>query len=176
MRRSVLLPVLAAVIAAGCGSGTNERETRSVPKRDLRLVTPPKAVEIASRIESGMLRAEPHTSQHPHAGTRLLKTQHPTPAPQPKLADEWVPKLVLASPRPPVQPANPAATPTDDRELPPGKTVTVIPASSGPTTETGGTDNAAGSSGRARVGHHGGRCGGRGLGPGVSAAPRPDFR
>jgi hypothetical protein len=179
MRTIYLLPLtglLGAVIA--CGPTGVEQVTRSVPKRDLTLVTPPRAVEIASRVETGMIQTENRTHRRSGIGARLPKSRQPISAPKPKLTDQWVPRLVIASPRPPVQEAPSAATPvTNDRELPPGKTVTLIPASSGPTTDTGGADEGAGTSGRARAGgHRGGRCGGRGRGPAATPSPRPDFR
>jgi hypothetical protein len=176
MRTIYLLPLTGLVITAmACGSTGVEQATRSIPKRDLTLVTPPRAVETASRVETGMIRAETRTTHYSRALTRLPKNRVPSAAPKPKLTDQWVPTIVPTSPRPPVQEAN-AATPANDRELPPGKTVTLIPASSGPATDAGGTDEGSGSRGRARVAHGGGRCGGRGRGPAVSPAPRPDFR
>jgi hypothetical protein len=177
MRGIYLLPLTGLVITVvACRSTEVEQATRSVPKRDLTLVMPPRAVETASPIETATIRAETRATRHSRTIARVAKTRHPTPTPTPKLTDQWVPTLVLASPRPPIQPANTAATPTNDRELPPGKTVTLIPASSGPTADPGGTDDGPAAAGRAQVGHRGGRCGGRGMRPGAAPAPRPDFR
>jgi hypothetical protein len=176
MRTIYLLPLTGLLITAvACRSTAVEQATRSVPKRDLTLVMPARAVETASRIETATIRAETRTTNHSRRVARPAKTRHPTPTP--KLTDQWVPAIVLASPRPPVQKANTAATPTNDRELPPGKTVTLIPASSGPTTDAGAADYGSAAAGRAQVGHRGGRCGGgRGMRPGAAPAPRPDFR
>ncbi|MDQ3223879.1 MAG: hypothetical protein M3Q75_10485 [Gemmatimonadota bacterium] len=77
---------------------------------------------------------------------------------------------------PPVALAPPA--PANDRELLPGKTVTLIPASTGSSAGPDETEALPEGRGRPMVVRGGGRCrgGGRGPGIGIAGAPRPDFR
>src|SRR5688572_6454311 len=124
MRIICLLPLTALVIVvAGCGSEVKQQTARSLPQRDLTLVTQTSEVKIVSPVET----------QQPQRAARLA------PAPrssrlQPKvvLAAVAAPAPVLAVPEPVTQPVSPASD--NDRELLPGKTVTLIPASSGPST------------------------------------------
>ncbi|HEV8176586.1 MAG TPA: hypothetical protein VGP44_02745, partial [Gemmatimonadales bacterium] len=69
-----------------------------------------------------------------------------------------------------------SSAPANDRELLPGKTVTLIPASTGPSAGPDDTAEIPTVRGRTMVGHGGGRCRGGGRGPGIARAPRPDFR
>ena len=165
MRTVLLLPLTALVsIAAGCGSAGNEQATRSVPRRDLTLVQQTPAVEIASPVETQQLRVQHRTVRHSQLAVRLAAVTLPAP--------------VLAVPVPVGQPVSTPATPADDRELLPGKTITVIPASSTPSTGSEGTDELPATRGRTMAAHGGGGCRGRGRGPGIgmAPAPRPDFR
>jgi hypothetical protein len=170
MRTSFLLPltVLVAVVA-GCGSEAREQAARSVPQRDLTLVTQTPAVEIASPVELQQVWIQRRTAR-----------QAPRSSREPKiiLAAVAAPAPVLAVPEPVVQPASTASTPANDRELLPGKTVTVIPASSTPSTDSDQIDELPPAQGPAVVVGGGGRCRGRGRGPGIgiAGAPRPDFR
>jgi hypothetical protein len=77
-----------------------------------------------------------------------------------------------------VKATSPAAQPVGDRELPPGKTVTVIPTSSGPSVAAEPGDEFPSIRTGTLGGHGGGRCPPRGRGPGIgiAGAPRPDFR
>jgi hypothetical protein len=161
MRTIVLFPLTALVaVAAGCGSG--EQGTRSVPQRDLTLVQQTPAVEIASPVETHQLRVQDRTVRHSQLAVRLAAVTLPAP--------------VLAVPEPVTQPVSTPVTPANDRELLPGKTVTVIPASSTPSTGSDGTDELPATRGRTMVAHGGGGCRGRGPGIGMAPAPRPDFR
>jgi hypothetical protein len=134
-------------------------------------------MEIASAVEIQRLRIQHRTAR------RSIPVE-----PKVKLAAVWAPVAalgagsapVLAAPQPVAQPSNTPATPANDRELLPGKTVTVIPASSGP---SAGSDRAdeplpAPARGGTVVVGGGGTCRGRGRGPGIgmAPAPRPDFR
>ena len=162
MRTIVLFPLTALVAGAvGCGSVGREEATRSVPRRDLTLVQQTPAVEIASPVETQQLRVQHRTVRHSQLAVRLAAV-----AP------------VLAVPVPVGQPVSTPATPADDRELLPGKTITVIPASSTPSTGSEGTDELPATRGRTMAAHGGGGCRGRGRGPGIgmAPAPRPDFR
>jgi hypothetical protein len=163
MRTISLLPLTALVaVAAGCGSEAREQAARSVPKRDLTLVSYTSEVKIASPVETQQLR----TRAARPAPARRSSSLEPTIAP------------VLAASEPVAQPAATAPTPDNDRELLPGKTVTVIPASSGPSTGADRTDDFPGARGRTIVTGGGGTCRGRGRRPGIgiATAPRPDFR
>jgi hypothetical protein len=177
MRTTFLFPLMAlALVVAGCGSAAREQAARSVPQRDLTLVPQAPEVDIASPVEI----------QRPRMQRRTAPRSIPL-EPKVRLAAVWAPRPALGAgsapvlaPQPVAQPASTAATPANDRELLPGKTVTVIPVSSGPSAGTDKTDEAPADRGRTMVAHGGGggRCGGRGRGPGIgmAPAPRPDFR
>jgi len=168
MRHIFLLPLTALVaIVAGCGSEPVE-QARPVPERDLTLVTQTSELMVASPVET----------QQPQRAARLAPARRSRRLePKVLLTEVAAPAPVLAAAEPVAQPASTAATPDNGRELLPGKTVTLIPASSGPST---GSDEAEEfpPQGRTMVVGGGGRCRGRGRGPGIgiAAAPRPDFR
>jgi hypothetical protein len=173
MRTIFVLPLTALVaVAAGCGSEARESAARSVPERDLTLVTQTPQVEVASRVEIERPQVQ-HRTVRP---SRLAPASRSRREPKVKVADVWVPAPVLATPQPVAQPASTAATPDNSRELLPGKTVTLIPASSGPSVGSDRTDELPEVRGRTMVARGGGTCRGGGRGPGVGAAPRPDFR
>lgn len=165
MRTILLLPLTALVaVAAGCGSGASEQKTGSLPERDLTLVSQTAQVEIASPVETQRVPSQRRTVRYPPSSrqptVRLAAMTAPAPAPEPV-----------------VQPASPEPTSVNDRELLPGKTVTLIPASSGPSAAPDDTEELPAVRGRTMVGHGGGTCRGRGgRGPGIATAPRPDFR
>ena len=172
MRNMVLLPLAAFIaVAAGCRSEVGEQTASSVPQRDLTLVPPNAAVQIASPLETQRLRP-PRPSVH---RARLAARLAPLPLPVP-LSSQPQP---VAAPAPTPVPAPTPATPISDRELLPGKTVTLIPVSSGPSVGTDPTGDLPADRGHTMVAHGGGgRCrgGGRGPGIGMAPAPRPDFR
>ena len=173
MRAKFLFPLTALVaVAAGCGSVGSEQAARSVPQRDLTLVPQTAAVEIASPVETHQLRVQQRTVRHSQLAARLVAVAVPLAA----LGAGSAP--VLPVPEPVAQPASTAATPANDRELLPGKTVTVIPVSNTPSTGSDGPDELPAARGRTMVAHGGGGCRGRGRGPGIGIAnaPRPDFR
>lgn len=169
MRSSFLFPLTAlVVIVAGCSSKVREQATGSLPQRDLTLVPQTSAVEIASPVEIQRVRIQHRTAR------RSIPLE-----PKVRLAAVWSPTSVSAAPQPIAQPANTEATPANDRELLPGKTITVIPVSSGPSAGTDKTDELPAARGRTMVARGGGgTCRGRGRGPGIgmAPAPRPDFR
>ena len=178
MRTSFLLPltVLVAVVA-GCASEAREQAARSVPQRDLTLVTQTPAVEIASPVELQQVRIQRRTARQAPRSSREPKIiLAAVAAPLSALGPGSAP--ALAVPQPVVQPASTASTPANDRELLPGKTVTVIPASSTPSTDSVQIDELPPAQGPTVVVGGGGRCRGRGRGPGIgiAGAPRPDFR
>ena len=174
MRSITLLPLATLVAAAaGCRSEVREQGVRSVPQRDLTLVTQTAQVQVASPVEMQQLRIQPRTRRLSKSAARIASGSRFSHEPKVILA-------ALAAPMPIPTPAEPVAdpTPASDRELSPGKTVTVIPASSGPSAGSGTADEAPPDRGRTMVARGGGTCRGRGRGPGRGNAPvpRPDFR
>jgi hypothetical protein len=153
MRTASLLPLgCVAVLIAACGSevpGVPEREETAAraaePRpRDLTLqVSQLPPAEVASPVELARPYASPATTRTPRP--------RPRPKPQPAAEPENAPAVVPTAL--PVAPAAPILTealgdpaPVDDagsggRELAPGKTVTVIPVSSGPTLEADEDDS-----------------------------------
>jgi hypothetical protein len=139
---SLLLTIFALI---GCGAQPSEQAAGSDLKRDLTLVSRPTdhAVAspdrpVASAIELREVRTQPGASasrskvvrqrkavRRParHLTAKVALPVRQTPTVQPTIAD-------VAAPNPGAQPV--AAVPADSRELPPGKTVSVIPVSSGP--------------------------------------------
>lgn len=174
MRTAYLLPFTAMVaVVAGCGSQGTESAARSVPQRDLTLAAQTRAVDIASPVELQNLRTQARAVRPAQRTSR-----HPSPvAPKPAPVAVAAPAVVRAS-YPVAEPANPALEAANDRELLPGKTVTLIPASSGPSTTPEWTDEGPATGGRSLGVRGGGKCPGRGRGPGIgiATAPRPDFR
>jgi hypothetical protein len=176
--RTVFLPLTAvAMIAAGCGPRGRE-QAPSAPRRDLTLQAQGGGAEVASAVELQNIRSLRHT---PRASRRISR---PASAPLSRpIQAAPAPAAMAAAPALALPVATPVSTvsdPVSDRELAPGKTVTVIPASSGPSTEPGWTDQAPRDRGASVGGRVGGGCrgGGRGRGPGIgiAAAPQPDFR
>lgn len=178
MRTISLFPLTAMVaVAAGCGSAGREQATRSTPQRDLTLVTPTAGVEIASPVEMQQLRIHHRAiRQAPRSSGEPKIILAAVAAPLAALGTGSAP--VLTVPKPVAQPTRTEATAANDRELLPGKTVTVIPASSTPSTSSDTADELPVEQGRTMVAHGGGGCRGRGRGPGIGMAPgpRPDFR
>jgi hypothetical protein len=170
MRIVILLPLaLAAVAAGGCRTASEgtEQAALGVPQRDLTLqqAAAPE-VEIASPVELARAPSERPTTQPPRRAHRAAPARHP---------EATLPEVAPATLTPPPVPAQPRATAlaasapeeADPHALAPGDSVTIIPASSGPTTPTDWTDQRP--SGRERGvevggGGHGGRCKPRGTG------------
>jgi hypothetical protein len=185
MRTGFLIPLaFTAAVLAGCGgevSNTSEQEetaSRAAAslKRDLTLSAPQMpATEVASAVELAVPKPAP-------ASTRRQRSR-PAPAPVPAPVAEPAHEAV-AEPE-----ATPASTPTvgeaiakaavvDDaasggRELAPGRTITIIPVSSGPSVEADEGDSwvPSGPSRGVLVGG-GGTCRRRGGGGGIGIAAR----
>jgi hypothetical protein len=165
MRIVMLLPLaLAALAAGGCRTASEGTEQASlgVPQRDLTLQqTPAPEVEIASPVELARAPTERPTTQRPRRAHR------PAPAPHPEAnAPGDAPATLSPTPAPTALAAS-APEAADPHALAPGQSVTIIPASSGPTTPEDWTDQRP--SGRERGvevggGGHGGRCKPRGTG------------
>jgi len=171
MRTALLLPLaLAAVAAGGCGSGSDGTEQAAfrVPKRDLTLQEAGAApVEVASPVELANTPVRQATTHHP----RRARRSAPEPsadAAEPGNAAASTPVLSATIPARLTAPAASASEPADPHALAPGHTVTVIPASSGPGTDGGWTDQRPSAGGGDGIsvspGRHGGGCRPRGGG------------
>jgi hypothetical protein len=145
MRASILPLAFTVAVLAGCAAESPKapnQETASrgvdgagLPDRDLTMQTPATpAVEVASPVELSRATPEPK----PARGARISPKPAPAPAPDP--IPEGSPAAQAAVPVPTVAVAEVLAEPAPveaevvgaGRELAPGKTVRVIPASSGP--------------------------------------------
>ncbi len=173
MRTLILFSLALAALAAGCGSGSEGTEQASlgVPERDLTLQQGPAAkVEVASPAELG--RAQPARP----ASDRPRRARRPITTPRAASVAATEPGALAPSPAPSreVAPVAVAASEPEDADphaLPPGRSVTIIPASSGtassgPATDDGWTDQRpAGPEGGVSVGGgHGKGCRPRGVG------------
>jgi hypothetical protein len=119
------LTVVVAAGASGCREQAQE-ETAIALKRDLTLAAPAPNLDIVSPVElqRPQARATQGRAVRRHVSARKSTTvdlQAISPA---------------AAIQPLLLPAAAAPEPATGRELPPGKTVTLIPASSGPSTAT----------------------------------------
>jgi len=131
-------------LVAACGTGASpaaeETAAGTSLQRDLRLggYAPP-VVEVASAVELG--RPEPPRASTPHRRSVPKPVPAPrdappkpeaTPAPDPVAVPEPVAVAALE------MPASAGPAPRNDRELAPGETITLIPASTGPASGGGG--------------------------------------
>ena len=117
------LTIVVAAGASGCREEAQE-ETAIALKRDLTLAASAPNLEIASPVE--LERPQPRVTRarasHRHVSVRK----------SPPVDLEPVRPTVIMEAS--FRPAETAPEPVSDRELPPGKTVTLIPTSSGPST------------------------------------------
>jgi hypothetical protein len=169
MRIVFLLPLAAAVAAvAGCGSEGREQTTASVTKRDLTLATAPQETVIATPVELRQTRIPPRTTNPSKRATRRSRPVQTKPVPVNLAA---VSTSVLDSA--PTMRFAAATEATSDRELPPGKTVTIIPANTGASTGSEWDEDFPTARGTSIGGGSGGRCRPRGPKPGIGIAGRP---
>jgi hypothetical protein len=144
MRAASILPLaFTAAVLVGCAaesSQTANQETASrgvegtaLPDRDLTLQVPATpAVEVASPVELSRAAPEPEPTR------RAAVSPKPAPAPTANRAVEAAPAAQAAVPDSTVAVAEALAEPAPmegggvGRELAPGKTVTIVPVSSGP--------------------------------------------
>lgn len=170
MRTFFLLPLTAVVIVvAGCGSQERTEAALSVIERDLTLPAQAPEVEIASAVELQQPAIRRTTGRIATAGIR--------PAPrrstiESETAAAPAPALALSPADTAARPVSTASEPANDRELPPGKTITVIPVSSGPSTAVDPVDEIPTVRGGIIGVRGGGRCPPRGR-PGIGIATRP---
>jgi len=184
MRNILLVSLpLTFVALSGCGSEPRGEPTDADLKRDLTLVTSD-VQPVASPIELGEVRTERGKSAPSrvavrqrralhraalHPTTRVYEPSSSAETARPAIADVAVPH------------SGPAAIPADSHELPPGRTISVIPVMNGPSPSadrgddmplsgTGGSGMGGGGSGMGGGGSGmGGGCPGRGT-PGISTA------
>ena len=191
MRAASILPLsFMAAVLAGCAtesprSSNQETAYRGVegadlPERDLTLQTPATpAVEVASPVELSRAAPEPRGARRPRISPKPAAVPAPDPVPEASpVAESVVPVPSVAVAEVLAEPA-----PVEDvavgvgRELPPGKTVTVIPASSGPSSAPEDPSWAPSGPGRSMIiegggGGGGGRCRPRGGVRGIGIAGR----
>jgi len=164
MRAPSLIPLAVLMLGSGCGRGPEETgRAPSVPARDLTLErSPAPAVQVASPLEAPRPHPERPRVQRPR------RTARPAPAPVPPPAPpDAAPVAAAASAAAPTSAAHSSETEAvaaDPHTLQPGQTVTVIPASSGPSVGSDPADAPPSRAGRAiLIGRgHGGTCQPRG--------------
>jgi hypothetical protein len=180
MRTLLLLPLAVAVaLAGGCraaSDGTDETASRA-PQRDLTLGQADAApVLVASPVELAREPVQRRASPAPQPDRRAVAARsevarETSPAAPAPAADSLVPKATAT--------ADDASAEPDPYALAPGQTVTVIPASSGPSSEPTWTDQGPPDERRGTTIHRGGRggdCGGRGPGRHPGGVSGPDLR
>jgi hypothetical protein len=175
MRSALLFSLsLSLVVVAGCSFKGNEHAARSDLERDLTLVGQAPQTAVATPVELGRIRT-------PTGSRSTVSSRH-------RVRHRSAPRSTVSAPKPAqvaaaaapapapavVQPTN--TTPADPHELPSGKTVTIIPVSSGPSpSDAPGTDGFPPPRyGTGGSGMGGGERAGGGSGMGGDC-PRPDF-
>jgi hypothetical protein len=175
MRASILSLAFTVAVLAGCATESPKASNQETG-RDLTLQTPTTpAVEVASAVE--LSRAAPE----PRPARRARISPKPAPAPAADPVPEASPAAQAAVPVPTMAVAEVLAepAPAEDvagRELAPGRTVTVIPASSGPSSAPEDPSWAPAEAGRGTiiggVGGRGDKCRPRGGVRGIGIAGR----
>lgn len=171
MRALSLIPLAMVVVVAGCGSEPAESGRASgVPQRDLTLQqAPAPEMAVASALEAPRPRPERPMIHRP----RRSPDQALAPARDPGSREAAPNAESVAVPTVAPAPAQAAAPPivdeaVDPHALAPGKTVTIVPVSSGPSTGSGhDADEMPSRAGRAIImmgGGHGDTCRGHGAG------------
>jgi hypothetical protein len=156
MRAAFLLPLaFTTALLAGCGSAVPrppEQETATrrgaLPDRDLTLrAATPAAVVVASPVELARPVTAPRRTSRPAVARKSagVPTPERPPAAAPVAAEPVAAEPVAAEPvaaaAAPVEPAPEERSAGAGRELAPGRTVTLVPASSGPTVEADEDDS-----------------------------------
>ena len=173
MRLILLLP-LAVLALAGCGT-EEAKQTASLPARNLALPEQAPEVEVASALELGRPEA-PQAPRQTRRSARRSQPLAPRATPAAPAATSPEPTAVTAVPAIYV-PTPTASVPASDRELPPGKTVTIIPASTGPSPSTGDAGEHTGDTGHTMIIRGGDTCRKRPRGIGIASVPaHPAFR
>jgi hypothetical protein len=171
MHKPLLLSLAALLAVSGCRTEATRPSSSSVPNRDLTLSGHFAQVDVASPVE--LRRASPQTATH-----AFLRMRQPTQRFEPAIIPAVLKTTTAAATAPvPVKPAaEPVAIvsqPSDPHELLPGKTITIIPVSNGPSSEGNRGDQPRMSTGHigGRIGGHGGGCRGHGGRGGGSVPP-----
>ncbi|HKU60853.1 MAG TPA: hypothetical protein VJQ44_06515 [Gemmatimonadales bacterium] len=172
MRASFLIPLAFVVVTAGCGSEPEESgHASTVPQRDLTLQPAPGPdMAVASRLEVPRPRPERPTVHRPRrspdpalAPSRKSDATDAAPA-----ADAVAVTTVAPAPAPSAAAPIVDEAAADPHALAPGRTVTIVPVSSGPSTGSGRVEDEMPSrAGRAIImmgGGHGDTCRGHGAG------------
>ena len=165
MRALPLIPLAMVVLVAGCGSEPAERgRATGVPERDLTLQhAPAPDLAVASALEVPRPRPERPMVHRP----RRSPDQALAPARKSAPPDAAATTEAAAAPTVAPAPAEAAAPPivdeaVDPHALAPGKTVMIVPVSSGPSTGSSRVDDDMPSrAGRAIImmgGGHGDTC------------------
>jgi hypothetical protein len=171
MRAQSLIPLAFAVVVAGCASEPQDTGGGSgVPKRDLTLQQAPAPdMAVASRLEVPRPRPERPTVHRPRRSPEpaLAPSRKPAPPDASSNAEAVAVPTVARAPAPSAAPpiVDEAA---DPHALAPGKTITIVPVSTGPSTGSGRQEDEMPSrAGRAIImmgGGHGDTCRGHGAG------------
>jgi translation initiation factor IF-2 len=166
MRASSLIPLVVLIAAIGCGSAPEETGRASrVPARDLTLEpSPTAAVEVASPLEAPRPRPDQPRMHRPRRSppSAPASDRRPAPPEAAPVAEIVTAPVAARTPAPAPRPVAHTAA-ADPRALAPGQTVTVIPASSGPSVGSDPAEAPPSRAGRAiMVGGHGGTCQPRG--------------
>jgi hypothetical protein len=187
MRTAFLIPLaFTAAMVAGCGdevSNTSERDetaSRAAASlhRDLTLsVSQAPATEVASAVELSAPKPAPAPARRHRPRPKPVPAPAPAPVAEPEHDSAEEPEATPAT-TPTLGEALAQATVVDDassggRELAPGKTITIIPVSSGPSVEADEGDSwlPSGPSRGVLVGG-GGTCRRRGGAGGIGIAAR----
>ena len=171
MRALSHVPLAIVIVVAGCGSEpAASGHASGVPRRDLTLQQAPAPdMAVASALEAPRPRPERPMIHRP----RRSPDQALAPARNPASTEAAPTTEAVAVPTVAPAPGQAAAPPlvdeaVDPHALAPGKTITIVPVSSGPTTGSGRADDEMPSrAGRAIImmgGGHGDTCRGHGAG------------
>jgi hypothetical protein len=174
MRSAFLFPLsLSLVVVAGCSSKVKEHAARSDLERDLTLVQAPQTA-VATPLELGQIRTPTNSRSTVSSRHTVRHRSAPRSVSAPKPVQVAADAAPAPTPAPAVvQPTN--TTTADPHELPPGKTVAIIPVSSGPSpSEPRVPDRFPPRFGTGGSGMGGGERAGGGSGMGGDC-PRPDF-
>ena len=177
MRSAFLFPLsLSLVVAAACSPKVKEHAARSDLERDLTLVGPARDTAVATSLELGQIRT-PADSRSTLSSRQRVRHRSARRSTVRAAKPVQVAAKPASKPTPAPTVVHPAITTTaDPHELPPGKTVTIIPVSRGPSiADVGGADGPLPPIyGTGGSGMGGGERAGGGSGMGGDC-PRPDF-
>jgi hypothetical protein len=175
--RAVLLVPLAVVmaVAIGCTSRGHEQASASILKRDLTLAPSAPQVTFAAPVELRQARTPPSNATPSQRAPRRSRAVRTKPVPV-RLVATTTPVLDTATAPAPQDTrfVGAVSETVNDRELPPGRTVTVVPASTGSSSGSEWDEDFPNERG-IPMGGSGGRCPPRGPKPGIGIAGVPPF-